>query len=258
MMEACNGSSFERRLSKICGSITEVEQRCWLAEARAEEADSKAIAAEAEAQHIHARFDQAQLALEHALPELKRVQRQNLELTQQIEGFQQQLAQYHDSLAEMTALGGLVTRQQEENAHLHTSLTTVKIERDSALTDLATAYSDMHSMQAALLDSALYVRFLRTQLLEMQLTESMTKTGPTSQQNARQEPHAFTLQKTKQAIQSALQEAALLDPPERAKRINMLRLRWHPDKNCELAEFCGEVTKIINEEIHNYTSHSEH
>ena len=37
------------------------------------------------------------------------------------------------------------------------------------MTDLAGAYSDMQAMQAALLDSALYVRFLRAKLLEAQL-----------------------------------------------------------------------------------------
>jgi hypothetical protein len=44
--------------------------------------------------------------------------------------------------------------------------------RDSALNDLATAYADMQAMQAALLDSALYVRFLRAKLLELQLAEN--------------------------------------------------------------------------------------
>jgi hypothetical protein len=43
--------------------------------------------------------------------------------------------------------------------------------RESALSDLASAYSDMQAMQAALLDSALYVRFLRAKLLELQLSE---------------------------------------------------------------------------------------
>ena len=43
--------------------------------------------------------------------------------------------------------------------------------RDAALNDLSSAYSDMQAMQAALLDSALYVRFLRAKLLEAQLAE---------------------------------------------------------------------------------------
>ena len=42
---------------------------------------------------------------------------------------------------------------------------------ETALSDLASAYTDMQAMQAALLDSALYVRFLRAKLLEMQLSD---------------------------------------------------------------------------------------
>ena len=85
----------------------------------------------------------------------------------------------------------------------------------------------------------------------------------------------FSFEKTKQAIKSAIQEAAGLEPAERAKRIKSLRLRWHPgvnmqsaqcqlshrwsliddwaaaaDKNPDFAlEFANEVTKIINETV---------
>ena len=44
--------------------------------------------------------------------------------------------------------------------------------RENALEDLASAYADMQAMQAALLDSALYVRFLRAKVLELQLSDS--------------------------------------------------------------------------------------
>ena len=39
---------------------------------------------------------------------------------------------------------------------------------------------------------------------------------------------AFSFEKTKGAIQSAVREAAALDKSERLKRIKLLRLRWHP------------------------------
>lgn len=91
-------------------------------------------------------------------------------------------------------------------------------------------------------------------------------------------PIAFSFEKTKRAIQGAIQEAAGLEKGERMKRIKQLRLRWHPgarsvhalllpqsgsytvvriltwamhcaDKNPELQEFASEVTKIINEAL---------
>jgi hypothetical protein len=46
--------------------------------------------------------------------------------------------------------------------------------------------------------------------------------------DCKSEPLAFSFAKTKQAIQSAIKEAAGLDKAERLKRIKLLRLRWHP------------------------------
>jgi hypothetical protein len=41
----------------------------------------------------------------------------------------------------------------------------------------------------------------------------------------------FSFKKTEQAIKSAIHEAAELEGAERAKRIKMLRLRWHPGEH---------------------------
>ena len=38
----------------------------------------------------------------------------------------------------------------------------------------------------------------------------------------------FSFERTREAIHKAVQDAALLEGSERAKRINQLRLRWHP------------------------------
>lgn len=152
--------------------------------------------------------------------------------------------------------------------------------RDSALNDLASAYSDMQAMQAALLDSALYVRFLRAKLLEAQLAEHRsdgfgmqsaflrvllhTRRDPAgcapwtradtdsalrctaatglevgarhagascsaaAAPEAKAEPMAFSFEKTKTAIRTAIKEAAGLEKGERLKRVRQLRLRWHP------------------------------
>lgn len=53
---ACHGSSFEQRLSRICGNITDVEERCSAAEVRAQAAESRAHVAEAEEQQMHGRY----------------------------------------------------------------------------------------------------------------------------------------------------------------------------------------------------------
>lgn len=66
----------------------------------------------------------------------------------------------------------LAAASEIDRARLNTALSNVQRERDSALTDLASAYSDMQAMQAALLDSALYVRFLRAKVLESKLDSS--------------------------------------------------------------------------------------
>jgi hypothetical protein len=126
----------------------------------------------------------------------------------QVHELQLQLARCHDACSDLAAMGGLLDRERIERARLATALSTAKLERcahsdtcccnrknhlrilksnyvfslfhcrDSALTDLANAYSDMQAMQAALLDSALYVRFLRAKLLEVQLSDSNRPHSP--------------------------------------------------------------------------------
>ena len=42
---------------------------------------------------------------------------------------------------------------------------------------------------------------------------------------------------------------AIVDPGERKRRLNELRLRWHPDKNTLLQSLSVEVSKLINAEL---------
>jgi hypothetical protein len=76
---------------------------------------------------------------------------------------QLELASCQDTCDDLAAAGEI------DHARLSATLANVERERDSALTDLASAYSDMQAMQAALLDSALYVRYLRAKLVESKL-----------------------------------------------------------------------------------------
>lgn len=93
--------------------------------------------------------------------------------------------QVHDLQHQLTncqyTCDDLAAGAEMDRARLTSCLSEVQFERDSALTDLANAYSDMQAMQAALLDSALYVRFLRTKLLESQADGSGSGTTGTSE-----------------------------------------------------------------------------
>jgi hypothetical protein len=81
----------------------------------------------------------------------------------QVHHLQLELASCQDTCDDLAAAAEI------DRLRLTTTLANAERERDSALTDLAGAYSDMQAMQAALLDSALYVRYLRAQLVESRL-----------------------------------------------------------------------------------------
>ena len=46
-----------------------------------------------------------------------------------------------------------------------------------------------------------------------------------------------------------MKDACALPEAERRKKINALRLKWHPDKHEVLGEMAEEVTKLINEAV---------
>ncbi|GIL61014.1 hypothetical protein Vafri_15436 [Volvox africanus] len=127
-------------------------------------------------------------------------------------------------------------------------------QRDNALSELSGCYADVDALQATLADSAVYVRFLRKRLLELELLAARQQ----QQQPGRTDKGGggggggsgvFSLASIRTAIQAAVAEAAKCGEEERRKRIRQLQLRWHPDKNPVLTEFATEVTKIINEAV---------
>lgn len=244
--------NFEKRLTLLCGSIDELEHRVATAEARAE-------VAEEAADEYATRLNEAEAQLDVVLPELASALQSQDELHQQVHELEKELRHCRiESANEVSSLAGMLERGQLEKARLRAQLSSSELERDGALADLSGAYADMQAMQAALLDSALYVRFLRAKLLELKLdsarsdwTGSACTSGRSERADAGTDPlnQAFSFEKTKEAIQQAVQEAAVLDKAECAKRIKQLRLRWHPDKNPVLQEFATEVTKIINKAV---------
>jgi hypothetical protein len=51
-------------------------------------------------------------------------------------------------------------------------LLTCYVHRDDALNELASSYADMDALQATLSDSAVYVRYLRKKVLELELEQA--------------------------------------------------------------------------------------
>ncbi|GIL90549.1 hypothetical protein Vretimale_17499 [Volvox reticuliferus] len=124
-------------------------------------------------------------------------------------------------------------------------------QRDNALSELSGCYADVDALQATLADSAVYVRFLRKRLLELELLaarQQQQQPGP-ADKGGGGSSGVFSLASIRTAIQAAVAEAAKCSEEERRKRIRQLQLRWHPDKNPVLTEFATEVTKIINEAV---------
>ena len=110
-------------------------------------------------------------------------------------------------------------------------------QRDDTLSELATAYADMDALQATLSDSAVYVRYLRKRVLELELEQSrnaafsiLNNSMPKAQQQLTKQEGAFSLDSIKAAIETAVEEACGCPEDERKKRIRQLQLRWHPDK----------------------------
>lgn len=59
----------------------------------------------------------------------------------------------------------------------------------------------------------------------------------------------FDLTKTKAAIEQAVRDASQLPEAQRRKKLNQLRLKWHPDKHEMLREIAEEVSKMLNQAI---------
>ncbi|KXZ43143.1 hypothetical protein GPECTOR_100g15 [Gonium pectorale] len=123
------------------------------------------------------------------------------------------------------------------------------------------AMRDDALQQATLADSALYVRYLRKRLLELELAAARQQQERQQEKGASRAagadagakdaagPGVFSLASIRAAITAAVAEAAACGEEERRRRVRQLQLRWHPDKNPVLTEFATEVTKMINEAV---------
>ena len=116
------------------------------------------------------------------------------------------------------------------------------LERDDALDEL-------ESTRAMLQDAMLHIDALRRRLVDGDLENMMLRANHRPPRTAAASDGVFGLTKTKEAIEKAVKEACALPEAERRKKINALRLKWHPDKHEVLGEMAEEVTKLINEAV---------
>ncbi|KAJ9515432.1 hypothetical protein QJQ45_016425 [Haematococcus lacustris] len=124
------------------------------------------------------------------------------------------------------------------------------LQREDTLADLASAYAEMEAMQSTLADSAIYVRYLRKKVLELELQNSRQAAQSASQPSKGVDgAGVLCLNNIRKQITAAVQEAYSCDEDEKRKKLRQLQLRWHPDKNPVLTEFATEVTKLINEAL---------
>ena len=116
------------------------------------------------------------------------------------------------------------------------------LERDDALDEL-------ESTRAMLQDAMLHIDALRRRLVDGDLENMMLRANHRPPRTPAASDGVFGLTKTKEAIEKAVKEACALPEAERRKKINALRLKWHPDKHEVLGEMAEEVTKLINEAV---------
>ena len=113
------------------------------------------------------------------------------------------------------------------------------------------------SADAMLTDAAEHIRHLSERsrklekLVERLLAESHARSDAAQAELREATPRneAFGMTRTRAAIETAVREAAALPEAERRKKLNALRLKWHPDKHEVLREMATEVTKMINEAV---------
>lgn len=120
-------------------------------------------------------------------------------------------------------------------------------ERDEAEDELAFVKGLLSD--AALKNDALRSRVHQLELVVQKIILTAPEMAPQAPPPA-QADSALGLAKTREAIEKAVKEAAALPGPERRKKLRALKLKWHPDKHEHLKEMAEEVTKMINQIVH--------
>lgn len=126
------------------------------------------------------------------------------------------------------------------------------LQQDELMSELATAYADMDAMHETMSDSAVYVRYLRKRLLELELQQhdaAASRAKSSAPAPGQVDHEVFSLSSVKAAVADAVRDACQHGEQERKRRLRQLQLRWHPDKNPMMKDLANEVTKLLLEAI---------
>ncbi|MEW5300309.1 MAG: hypothetical protein WDW36_003248 [Sanguina aurantia] len=161
-----------------------------------------------------------------------------------------------------TAISGSKLQQLLEEERLRTDRMrslrdNALMQRDDALSELASAYADLDGLQSTLTDSAVYVRYLRKKVLELEMANArMAARAHAQEQRCNAPPPQHSVQEgststasIRASVFAAVAEAFSCSEEERKRKLRQLQLRWHPDKNPVLADLATEVSKMINEAV---------
>ncbi|KAG1679664.1 hypothetical protein FOA52_006181 [Chlamydomonas sp. UWO 241] len=241
--------AWEHKVALVTATLEAVGSKCNLL-------GTRLVTAEEESKQFAERFFEA-----HDQAEALRLEQHAAKEREQL--LRHEILRY-EALLDAEALQALFTERklqqmlgQEHVAceQLRAERDAAAMQRDDALTELAIAYADMDAMQATLSDSAVYVRYMRKRVLELELEQARgavkdaMRAANGAAAEASGQDGVFSMASIKASIASAVADAAVCNEDERRKRIRQLQLRWHPDKNPVLAELATEVTKLINEAV---------
>lgn len=248
---------FDKQLKQLTNTLEALETKCQMLsnllrrmEADKEKEADRARQAELQAAELRVEKSDILAALQEMHLCQQQLQEEKGALKQEIERREVLLeTQRLDAKLVEKYYKDQVEREQQLVAKFKVLRDDALLQRDDALSELASAYADLDTLQTTLADSAVFVRYLRKRVMELELEKSTAVSKAAAAQRNKDAEDAFSLAKVRASVKSAVQEAMAHHEEERKKRIRALQLRWHPDKNPVLRDIATEVTKIINETV---------
>mmetsp|Transcript_15584 Transcript_15584/g.33804 ORF Transcript_15584/g.33804 Transcript_15584/m.33804 type:complete len:277 (+) Transcript_15584:130-960(+) len=244
---------FDQKIHLLSSTLEAVERKCQVL-------TSRLVTTESEADVWIQRCAEAEAALAKQRTQQEKFQQSEKQLKEDVQDLQHMLeAQRAQSTLTEYKLQQLLGEERMRYERMRSLRDDALLQRDEAVSQLACVYADMDAMQATLSDSAVYVRYLRKRVLELEMehtrnaARSMLGGDRSHGSEGSQAGGVFSLHSIKTAIQEAVQDACKCDEDEKRRRLKQLQLRWHPDKNPVLAELATEVTKLIHEAVAQHT-----
>ncbi|GAX79400.1 hypothetical protein CEUSTIGMA_g6841.t1 [Chlamydomonas eustigma] len=239
---------FECKLQMLSKTLLTVENNCFGLSSRLVSAEFESKNLSAKASEAETRASQLRMQRQGSMEIEKMLREEVVRLDKQLESERLRSAFSERKLQQQ------LNQEMLRADQLRLLRDNALAQRDDALNELASSYADMDALQATLSDSAVYVRYLRKKVLELELEQArnlaraaLNQQDLGSSQSGEAESGAFNMASIKAAIHKAVHEAGTCPEDEKRRRIKQLQLRWHPDKNPVLAELATEITKLINE-----------